>query len=70
MSASKTFKVLGIASGCVLLEGIKVPLGKPVIRVAGPIAGDVRLEQREFGEWGTRLYQGLPARCNASLRRV
>jgi hypothetical protein len=41
-----------------------------VIGVPGRVVGDVRPEQREFWEWGTRLYQGLPARCQASLRRI
>ena len=59
-----------IASGCVLLEGMEVPPGKLVIGVPGRVVGDVRPEQREFWEWGTRLYQGLPARCHAALRRI
>ncbi len=59
-----------IASGCVLLQGMEVPPGKLVIGVPGRVVGDVRPEQREFWEWGTRLYQGLPARCHASLRRI
>ena len=59
-----------IASGCVLLEGTEVPPDKLVVGVPGRVVGDVRPEQRVFWELGTRLYQGLPERCHASLRRI
>jgi carbonic anhydrase/acetyltransferase-like protein (isoleucine patch superfamily) len=59
-----------IGSGCVVLEGTEIPPGKVVIGVPGRVVADVTPEQAKLWWAGTRLYQGLPARCKAGLRRV
>jgi hypothetical protein len=41
-----------------------------VVGVPGRVVGDVTPEQEEFTWWGTRVYQELPARCHAGLRRI
>ena len=59
-----------IGSGSVLPEGMKVPPGKLVVGIPARIVGDVDQKQKEYSEWGTKIYQALPPRCHASLRRI
>jgi len=59
-----------ISAGSSHKAGMTVPPEKLVIGVPGRIAGDVSREQKERSEWGTKVYQALPARCYAALRRV
>ncbi len=49
---------------------MEIPSGKMVLGVPGKIVGDVSEEQKAAWDWGAELYQGLPARCKKSLRRL
>jgi carbonic anhydrase/acetyltransferase-like protein (isoleucine patch superfamily) len=51
-------------------RGTVIQARKLMIGVPAKIKGDVTKEQEEFNWWATRLYQGLPARCHAGLRRI
>jgi len=59
-----------IGAGCVVPANMEIPGGKMVLGVPGKIVGDVSKEQKVAWRWGTKLYQGLPARCKKSLRRL
>ena len=59
-----------IGATCFLPRGTSIPPRKVVVGVPGRVVGDVTPEQEEFTWWGTRLYQALPARCHAGLRRI
>ncbi len=59
-----------IGAGCVLLEGTEVPPSRLVVGVPGRVVGEVSAERAEQAWWGTRLYQTLPTRCQAGLRRL
>jgi phenylacetic acid degradation protein len=59
-----------VAAGSVVLANIDILSGKMVVGVPGKIVGDVSEEQMAACGWGTKLCQGLPARCNIGLRRL
>lgn len=59
-----------IGAGAILKAGMTVPPAKLVVGIPGRIAGDVSEEKRKAAAWGTKIYQGLPARCHATLRRI
>jgi len=59
-----------VGAGCVTLANMEIPEGKMVVGMPGRVAGDVSEEQKAAWDWGTNLYQGLPARCKKSLRRL
>jgi phenylacetic acid degradation protein len=57
-----------VGAGCVVLANTNVPAGKMIVGVPGKIVGHVPEEQKAAWDHGTKLYQGLPARCTRSLR--
>lgn len=59
-----------IGAGSILKAGMTVPPAKLVVGIPGRIAGEVSDETAKRSEWGTKIYQALPARCHASLRRI
>jgi carbonic anhydrase/acetyltransferase-like protein (isoleucine patch superfamily) len=59
-----------IGAACFVPRGTSIPPRKVVIGVPGRVVGDVTPEQEEFAWWGTGVYQELPARCHAGLRRI
>jgi phenylacetic acid degradation protein len=59
-----------VGAGCVVLADAEIPGGKMVVGVPGKVVGDVSREQVEAWDWGLKLYQALPARCEKGLRRL
>ena len=59
-----------VGAGCVVLPDTEIPGGKVVVGVPGKIVGDVSEEQKEAWAWGLKVYQALPARCLAGMRRL
>jgi carbonic anhydrase/acetyltransferase-like protein (isoleucine patch superfamily) len=59
-----------VGSGALILEGTKVPPKKLIVGVPGRIVGEVSEALAQATDWGTRLYQTLPSRCHATLRRI
>jgi len=59
-----------IGAACFVPRGTSIPPRKVVVGVPCRVVGDVTPEQEEFAWWSTRVYQELPARCHAGLRRI
>jgi len=59
-----------VGSGAVVLEGMKVPPRKIVVGVPAKIAGDVTNKLASLRDRATKMHQGLPPRCHASLKRI
>ncbi|MCJ7745437.1 MAG: gamma carbonic anhydrase family protein [Actinobacteria bacterium] len=59
-----------IASGALVPPGMEVPAGKLLVGVPARVTKDVDEQTRQFIWMGTRLYQTLPGRYQASLLRL
>ncbi len=59
-----------IGAACLVPRGTIIPARKLVVGIPAKIKGDLTPEQEEFNWWATRLYQALPTRCHAGLKRI
>jgi phenylacetic acid degradation protein len=59
-----------IGSGCVITDNRQIPAGKLVVGVPGKIIGDVSPEMQKAKIMGTKIYQTLPKRYQATLKQI
>lgn len=59
-----------VGSGCVITDNQVIPPGKLVVGVPGKIIGEVNPAMTRTKAAGTKLYQTLPLRYQATLKRI